>query len=170
MKNSLGRLGATFASVVALTAVVAVGCGSTDDTDPTPVQTWKITPASGGQTATPASAETPAGGAPTAQATSGGGGASATLQLAGVNSVFDPEALEAPAGMVTIEFDNQDGGIPHNLHVFEGDEADEDESVGSTDIEPGPVTQTLTLDLEAGEYFYQCDVHPTTMTGTLTVT
>lgn len=164
--TSIRRLTATGAVLAMLTsALLGAGCGETADTDPTPVQTFKITPAANATAAsTPAPATAPAS-EPTSAATSA---AEEPLTLAGINSKFDKEELEAPAGTVTIEFDNQDGGIPHNLHVFKGDDPD-DESVGETELEVGPVTQTLTMDLEPGGYFYQCDAHPNTMSGTLTV-
>jgi plastocyanin len=89
-----------------------------------------------------------------------------TLALNGKDLKFDRDQLEAAAGAVTIAFDNQDGGIPHNLHVFSGSDAT-GKSVGQTELKNGPVKQTLQLDLEVGRYFYVCDVHPATMTGTL---
>jgi plastocyanin len=146
-------------------AVLLGACGETSNADPTPVQTWKITPASGGgvATATPATAdETPT-------QPSGSGGGETVLQLVGANTLFDKDELDAPAGTITIEFDNKDGGIPHNVNVFAGEDAT-GESVGATELEVGPVQQTLTLVLEPGTYFYQCDAHPATMAGILTVT
>lgn len=151
-----------------MAAGASIACGDTTEADPTPVQTWKITPAAGGgaATATPASAETPGATATASDTTPTAGGA---LQIAGVSSTFDVEELTAAAGTVTIEFDNRDAGVVHNLNVFKGADA-QGESVGATELEVGPVQQTLTLELEAGGYFYQCDAHPTTMKGTLTVT
>lgn len=81
---------------------------------------------------------------------------------------FDKTELVAPAGkQFTICFSNRDEGIPHNFaaYVEQGGEV-----LGATEIETGPTFQTLTLGpLDPGEYWYQCDVHPTTMTGTLRV-
>ena len=39
----------------------------------------------------------------------------------------------------------------------------------ATDVAAGPIKQTLDLDLKAGDYYFQCVVHPTTMFGTLAV-
>jgi len=90
------------------------------------------------------------------------------LALVGKDLKFDKSTLEAKAGTVVIEFDNQDSGVMHNLHVFKGKDAS-GESVGATDIAMGPTKQTLTLNLQPGTYYYQCDVHQTTMTGKLVV-
>lgn len=90
------------------------------------------------------------------------------LQIVSLNTLFDPTELRATAGEITFEHDNQDGGLLHNVHVYKGTDAT-GESVGMTELEAGPSQQTLTLTLEAGEYFYVCDAHPATMTGELIV-
>jgi plastocyanin len=91
------------------------------------------------------------------------------LTLVAESVQFKQRSLSAPAGPVTIAFDNSDSGIPHNVHVFAGNDAS-GASLGSTDIQAGAVQQTLELrDLAPGSYFYQCDVHPSRMFGTLTV-
>jgi len=82
--------------------------------------------------------------------------------------VFDKSSLSAPAGKITIEIDNKDGGVPHNINVFKGKDASA-ESLGATALNTGPTKDTLELTLEKGEYYFQCDVHPTTMSGKLTV-
>ncbi len=153
--------------VVALVAIAALGafatgCGSTNVDDPTPVKTFKITPASGGQ---PSATPVPAA---TATRPAGDGGAGTTLSIVGINSTFDKKELAAPAGAITIELDNKDSGVPHNIHFHKGTKVS-DPSVGATDLEAGPIKQTLTLDLEAAAYYYQCDAHPATMKGLLTV-
>jgi plastocyanin len=157
--------GVTF--ILALAALAGGACGETGDTDPTPVQTFKITPAA-------SSTVSPDGTAPAASATAETAtpdvpGGAVTFTIEGLNSEFDVEALEAHPGTVTIEFDNRDSGIVHNIHFFKGDDAGGDD-VAETDLEPGPVTQTLTFEVQPGEYYYQCDAHPATMNGTLTVT
>jgi len=156
----------TALTALTLTAVLAIACEDVDsEEDPTPVTTWKITPAAPrsptvaptapAATPTPSPDETPA--------------ARAELTLTGVSNTFLESELEAPAGPITIVFNNRDAGIVHNVHIFRGENA-QGEDVGATELEVGPIEQTLDLDLEAGEYFYQCDAHPTTMSGRLTVT
>lgn len=163
---SVRRLTAVGTALAMLVAAAAVaGCGDGERADPTPVQTFKITPAAGAATATPPPAATAPAGEPTSPATAEAGG---PLTITGVSSQFDLEEITAPAGSVTVEFDNRDGGVVHNIHFFSGDDAD-GESVAETELEVGPITQTVTFDAEPGSYFYQCDAHPTTMTGTLTV-
>jgi len=95
---------------------------------------------------------------------------SATLTLVAENTLLDKAALAAPAGQqVTVTYDNKDAGIAHNIHFFRGSDATGDE-VAQTDIANGPVTQTLTFGpLDAGQFYYQCDIHPGPMNGTLTV-
>ena len=152
-------------AAIALLAVMStVACSSSADTDPTPVKVYKITPAAGGKTAV-------ASATPAAQATAAGtasAGASIDIKASGSTLKFDKDKLSAVAGAVTIVFDNQDSGIPHNISVHEGSDA-KGATLGKTDLETGPVKQELKLDLKAGSYYFQCDVHPTTMKGTLTV-
>lgn len=100
-------------------------------------------------------------GDPLTTAADGGG---SKIELAAKNTTFDQTDLAASAGTVTIAFDNQDDGVSHNLHVT-GPGVDE-----KTEIEAGPIEQTLELELEPGTYSYVCDVHPQQMTGELEVT
>ncbi len=104
-------------------------------------------------------------GAPAA-GTAGNGGT--TIRITTRKSVFDRRSLTAPAGTITIKVENRDKGIPHNIHVFKGTDAS-GTSVGMTPMSQGPDAQVLTMTLQAGTYFYQCDMHPTA-NGTLTVT
>jgi plastocyanin len=92
----------------------------------------------------------------------------ATLRIAAVNTMFDQQQLGASPGTIAIAIDNRDEGVPHNFAVYRSED-DLAEPLAATDIESGPVTQEVTFDLKAGEYFFQCDVHPATMRGTLIV-
>jgi len=105
---------------------------------------------------------------PTSAAIRPAGSSETKLTLTVSDLHFDKAELKASPGKVTIEYDNKDAGVPHNLHVFKGRDAT-GASLGMTDIATGTTQQTLTLTLEKGDYYYQCDVHPTTTTGQLTV-
>ncbi len=156
------------AIVAGVALLMGTACNTATDNDPTPVRQFKITPAAGVKT--PAASATAASKATPAATVEGTASAGSILEIKASNSVlkFDKEKLTASAGAVTIVFDNQDGGIPHNISVHEGKDAS-GKTLGKTDLENGPVTQELKLDLKAGSYFFLCDVHPTTMKGTLTV-
>ena len=93
--------------------------------------------------------------------------------------------LVAPAGAAATGFaaDHADRAGGHGLHDLlrqPGPDASSTTSTCSTEqggtsiaaggILTGPAAELLDVPGQpAGTYFYQCDVHPTTMTGTLTV-
>jgi cytochrome c oxidase subunit 2 len=97
-----------------------------------------------------------------------GQAAGPTLQLSALNVAYEQTQLSAPAGTpFTIEFDNKDNGVPHNVSIHK-DSATGPE-VFKGDIFPGPATKTYDVPaLTAGTYTFACTVHPS-MTGTLTV-
>jgi plastocyanin len=163
--NSKARQTGAFLSALMLAAAstVLVACGEPAEGDPTPVKTFKITPAATGAISTPSPDITATPAAVETQSNAG-----TILDLVGVGSTFDVTELEAPAGPITIKFDNKDAGVVHNVAVYPGDDASQD-PIAATELESGPIVQELTLTLDAGEYFYQCDAHPTTMKGTLEV-
>jgi hypothetical protein len=76
----------------------------------------------------------------------------------------------------TFEFDNIEDGVPHNVSIAElagdrdnpegGDRLHEGEVITG----PAEVVETVEPGLEPGDYFFVCDVHPTTMIGVLEVT
>lgn len=102
----------------------------------------------------------------TAEAPGGGGGA-----VSAANVAFSTDSLTFVAGEAkTITFDNEDSQ-PHNIAIYEtADDASAKsnalfqgeviEGGSSVDYEIGP--------LEAGEYPFQCDIHPA-MAGTAIV-
>ena len=101
------------------------------------------------------------------------GGAGTRLEVSAVDIAFEPNTLEAPADQsFTVVFDNQDEGLSHSFAIYENQEAAEgdDDPIAATDIASGPDEQELPVDaLEAGEYFFWCEVHQGQMTGTLVV-
>jgi len=89
------------------------------------------------------------------------------------NTAYLSSCLQAPAGQAfTISFENQDAGIAHSIHVFSADPTTDPNapSVFAGQIVTGPAAVGYHVQaLQAGTYFFHCDVHPTTMTGTLVV-
>jgi hypothetical protein len=83
-------------------------------------------------------------------------------------SGFETTCLVAPAGeKFSITFDNKEVGVSHNIDVLDSPGG---KSFGATELTPGPAKETLPpLSLPAGSYYFQCDAHPLTMTGTLAV-
>ncbi len=81
---------------------------------------------------------------------------------------FDPKTLEAPADTpFTVVFDNQDATAPHNVVIK--DPGGTNVSMGDTAFFTGPEKRSYPVPaLAAGAYSFVCEVHPSTMTGTLT--
>ncbi|HNV38098.1 MAG TPA: cupredoxin domain-containing protein [Methanoculleus sp.] len=94
---------------------------------------------------------------------------SVTIDIVSVNMAFDLDTITVPAGAeVTINLDNQDVGIPHNVSFYTDSSAAETIFVGDLITGPDKVTQTFTAPAEPGSYYFQCDVHPF-MNGTFVV-
>ncbi|MEX2542717.1 MAG: cupredoxin domain-containing protein [Trueperaceae bacterium] len=81
----------------------------------------------------------------------GGGEAQQTVRVSLVDGAIDMPS-EIPAGTVTFEVTN-DGTIVHNFEI-EGQGVEE---TFSQDLQPGD-SNTMTVDLEAGEYYVYCPV------------
>jgi plastocyanin len=85
---------------------------------------------------------------------------------------FDTTMLSATAGsQVTVTYTNNEPGVPHDWHVFNGPDSSSP-TLASTQIITGPGTTdsvTFTAPTQTGNYFFWCDVHPTIMTGTLVI-
>jgi len=82
------------------------------------------------------------------------------------DQAFVPGSLRMPANEpVALAFDNEDGGVQHNVAIYRDDSAEESLFVG--DLIAGPETVTYEVPpLDPGTYFFRCDVHPQ-MNGTL---
>lgn len=101
---------------------------------------------------------------------SSGTGSPITINLTAKSMAFDKNTITVSTGaQVTINFDNQDSGIPHNFAVYTNSSASKSIFVGETITGPKKTTYTFTAPTTPGSYFFRCDVHPTTMTGTFTV-
>jgi plastocyanin len=87
-------------------------------------------------------------------------------------SGFAETELLAPADQAfTIAFDNQDPQVPHNVWVATADPLEDPAAASLFEgvTINGPARVDYAVDpLAAGEYFFYCQVHPTTMNGTLT--
>jgi plastocyanin len=81
------------------------------------------------------------------------------------NVAFTTTALTlAPGAPIHLVFQNDDAGIPHNLHI-----RGSGQDVIKSDIVVGPAKQDLSIGpLQPGAYGFTCDVHPN-MRGTITV-
>lgn len=95
----------------------------------------------------------------------GGGDGGSTVSVVGTDALaFEPSELSAPAGTVTVELTSEEA-VEHTFVVEEADD-----TVVAT-AAPGE-TDTGTIDLEAGDYTFYCDVpghREAGMEGTLTV-
>jgi plastocyanin len=94
----------------------------------------------------------------------GGGGGTATVENGTVavssdNLEFNVSTIEAPAGEAfTIVLTNEESQ-PHNVAVYR-EEGGEQIVIGEIITGPGATTETQVPALEAGTYYFRCDVHP----------
>jgi cytochrome c oxidase subunit 2 len=95
-----------------------------------------------------------------------GAAAGPTIPLVAKEIKFDQSTLTAPATGFTIHYDNQDTGTPHDFVVLDNAGA---KVYGSPTI-TGPKTADFAVPaIPAGTYKFECSIHPTSMSGTLTV-
>ena len=95
-----------------------------------------------------------------------------SVELIAQNLSFDKRTIEVSSGgRVRIRLDNRDTGVSHNVAVYKSATDLTAVSSGSVGIRfDGPAIDDTAFDTPAaGNYFFRCDVHPTTMTGTFTV-
>jgi len=102
-------------------------------------------------------------GEPTGQPTDGGPPpcepSGTELSVVAANIAFDTDCLAAPADTAfTIAFDNQDTQ-PHNVGIYDQQGG---QALFTGETFQGPDSRTYEVDpLAAGQYYFQCDVHPT---------
>ena len=168
-------------SALALLVLTLVACGSSA------APGWTYAPApspSAGGSATASGSAVPSAGAsasapaasPSAAASgsaapSGGAGTvTITAPVGAATGGFDPTTADAAADTpFTLVFDNQDDQAPHNL-VLQNADGSKVAVEGDTAFFTGPGTRQYNVPaLAAGDYPFVCEVHPTTMKGTLTV-
>ena len=92
------------------------------------------------------------------------------LELRAVNSVFSTRTLTAAAGQpVQLRFDNADPGLIHNVAFFTNSQ--KTTLIYRSAPAAGPKVEDLTFPAPSapGNYFFVCEAHPDTMTGTFRV-
>jgi plastocyanin len=145
------KLALTF-GLAALASLALVACGG------------------GGSTSTPASTTTAANGGGGGGSSSGGGGSSSSVSLAADSSqlAYDTTTLSAKAGNVTIDFNNPNSAIGHDVCVQDPN----GKKLGCSKVVTGS-NATLNLNnLKPGSYTFYCSVdshEAAGMKGTLTV-
>jgi plastocyanin len=114
-------------------------------------------------TAASVPAESAAASGPSASGSAGG------ITLTAKNVAFDQKDLAAPAGApFAIQFDNEDAGVQHNVAIYSDSSAANNLFRGT--IVTGPTQTSYSVPaLPAGSYYFQCDVHPSQMNGTIVI-
>jgi plastocyanin len=90
------------------------------------------------------------------------------LEVGAADLVFDTETLELAAGGTVIAFTNSDSQ-PHNIAIYPTEASLNDPLFKGEIIAAGQSTTYEVPAIRPGEYYFQCDVHPT-MKGTASVT
>ena len=144
--------------------VAPTGAGPAPMENVTPMATENVTPT---EDVTPATTENvtlpaiPLVGGQTGNETPAAGGAATMVNIGADNLAFDTSTIMGPAGAeVTMAFDNQDDGVPHNVAVYDSPLRTEQIFVGEVITGPAETTYTFTAPPEPGTYYFQCDIHP----------
>ncbi len=145
------KLALTF-SLAAVASLALVACGGSSS--------------SSTSTATTTAASNGGGGG----SSSGGGGASSSVSLAADPSqiAYDTTSLSAKAGNVTIDFDNPNSALGHDVCVQDPN----GKKLGCSQVVTGGKTTLDLSNLKSGSYTFYCSVdshEAAGMKGTLTV-
>jgi plastocyanin len=103
-----------------------------------------------------------------APATGECGGKKLILEISSPSTSFDTNCLVAPAGeKFTVTYHQDDATVGHNIDFMDQPGGKE---LAKTEVKVGPATEPVPLPpLDPGSYYFQCDVHPDQMNGTLEV-
>jgi plastocyanin len=90
------------------------------------------------------------------------------LQLTASNLTFNMRIVTAQsAAPVVVQLNNTDAGVLHNFAVYNNQTTSQRIFVGDTVTGPAVTTYNFPGP-PPGTYFFRCDIHPETMTGTFT--
>lgn len=91
------------------------------------------------------------------------------LSISAKDKKFAKDCLAAPADQAfTIEFDNQDPAVPHNVAIY--DKAKGNKALFKGEVFFGPNKRTYSVPAQrSGTYEFRCDPHDDTMIGTFVV-
>jgi hypothetical protein len=113
----------------------------------------------------PTAAPSTDGGAPPTPSAPG----ETVIQLRASNLLYDKRTLTATANApVVVRLDNADAGVLHNFALYNNSQASQRIFVGELTTGPRVIDYKFTAPA-AGTYFFRCDVHPDTMTGSFAV-
>lgn len=90
----------------------------------------------------------------------------ATVNITAKNIAFNVSTITVPAGSdVTVNFDNQDASVAHNVAFYETSAADKPIYVGEIFKGSKMMVYTFKAPDKPGTYYFRCDVHPANMNG-----
>lgn len=90
------------------------------------------------------------------------------LSITAFDGKFNKDCLAVPANQAfTIDFDNLDRGIPHNVAIYQDETAQKMFYKGDLIEGPNKITYSVQA-LPEGRLFFRCDPHPD-MAGTFNV-
>jgi plastocyanin len=95
-------------------------------------------------------------------------GDSGAVVLVVQNVAFDTDEISLTADEESEVTLNNEDAAAHNFSIYEDDSAEADLFTGA-EVGPGASTSYSVPALEKGEYFFRCDLHPSSMTGTVVV-